>query len=246
MKAALLEVVGKNRYCGPTALATILGVTTDEAAFLIRKHSGQKAVKGAKTHHLVAVLREAGCKVRVYGGAFRKEDRPTVTQWLSTQAKALPSDRHIVLVHGNHFGTLLGRRYLCTLTKKQSVAHKDIPKRRARVEEWFVVQSLPEKPVVVTLVRRADPERGARQKAKALAELHGVEIEVEPGRDGNVIVWGLKDLPDAEDPHEGDHYANGWADALERVQEYVDISTKRKVAAEKAATTPNANTLEPA
>lgn len=234
VKPTLFEVTGKNRYCGPTALATILGVTTDEAAFLIRKHSGQKAVKGAKTHHLVAVLREVGCKVRVYGGAFRNEDRPTVAQWLSTQAKGLPSDQHIVLVHGDHFGTLLGRRYLCTLTKKQSVAHKDIPKRRARVSEWFVVQSLPEKPVVVALVRKPDPERGARQKAKALAASHGIEIEVEPGRGGNVIVWGLRDIPDAEDPYEGDHYANDWADALDRVQAYADIVTRKRAAAEKS------------
>ena len=226
MKRTLFEVSGKNRYCGPTAMATILGITTDDAATLIRQQSGQRAARGVHQRHLVSALIAAGCEVSEHQAAYARKDLPTVAAWLAAQGgmhSGLPRNQHIILVHGNHFGTILGDRYLCSLTKGMSVRLKDIPKRRARVSSWLIVRALPATAPTVVATRKPDPERSLRQKAKALAKLHDIEIEI----DGeSVIVWGFMGLDDKDDPHEGDHYTEGWGDALDRVESYVALKLK--------------------
>jgi hypothetical protein len=58
------EVKGYNRYCGPTALATLLGITTDEAAKRIRQNSPRrKMVKSCHVSEVLKVLRQAGWQV---------------------------------------------------------------------------------------------------------------------------------------------------------------------------------------
>ncbi|MGL6052633.1 MAG: hypothetical protein ACRC16_22075 [Aeromonas salmonicida] len=54
------KLAGKNRYCGPAALAGIFGVCTDKAAELIRRESGQFSVKGSYTQDLLAAIRRHG------------------------------------------------------------------------------------------------------------------------------------------------------------------------------------------
>lgn len=56
-------VIGYNSWCGPAALAIVLGLTTDEAARRIREKSGQKMVKSSKPTHILSVLKDAGWKV---------------------------------------------------------------------------------------------------------------------------------------------------------------------------------------
>lgn len=225
MKPVLHEVAGKNKYCGPTAIATILGISTDDASKLIRVQSGKPAARGVSTLNLIRTLAAAGCKVSHIRGQWATKDQPTLAAWL--KAGGLPRDRHVVVIHGNHFGTILGTRYLCSLTKRQTVGLKDIPKRRARVAEWLIVDRLPAAaPVVAKVMRAPDSERKFREKAKALAAKHGIEIEVV--RDsGSIIVWGHPSVMDTDaDPHDGDHYAEGWGDALTRVEEYVALAEK--------------------
>lgn len=58
------NVKGYNTYCGPTALATLLGITTDEAAKRIRSNSPRrKMVKACHTSEVLKVLRQAGWQV---------------------------------------------------------------------------------------------------------------------------------------------------------------------------------------
>lgn len=58
------EVKGYNKYCGPTALATLLGITTDEAAKRIRSNSPwRRMVKSCSTSEILKVLRQAGWQV---------------------------------------------------------------------------------------------------------------------------------------------------------------------------------------
>jgi hypothetical protein len=66
--------------------------------------------------------------------------------------------------------------------------------------------------------RKPDTQRRDREKAKALATQHGIEIE--DVRGGGFNVWPPKDFT-GEDPHEGDHYANDWHEALAHVSAYV-------------------------
>lgn len=60
----LHPAIGKNRYCGPGALAMLTGCSTDEAARLIRQNSGQLYVKGAANKDVLAALFALGCTVR--------------------------------------------------------------------------------------------------------------------------------------------------------------------------------------
>lgn len=54
-------IKGYNSYCGPATLATLLGITTDEAAARIRKISPARyMVKGTHTHEMLKVLKDAG------------------------------------------------------------------------------------------------------------------------------------------------------------------------------------------
>lgn len=72
-----------------------------------------------------------------------------------------------------------------------------------------------------TAPKRPDTHRKAREEAKRLAALHGIEIEAFKPKDGTGMnVWPPKGFK-GKDPHEGDHYAEDWTDALERVKAYV-------------------------
>lgn len=67
--------------------------------------------------------------------------------------------------------------------------------------------------------REPDIHRAARELAKRLAEAHGAEIERLRG--GGFNVWPPCGL--ANDPYEGDHYAQDWQEVPEHVQAYVAV-----------------------
>ena len=50
----------KNRYCGPSVISAITGMTTGEAARLIRTISGVKSVKGTSTRQVRNALHTEG------------------------------------------------------------------------------------------------------------------------------------------------------------------------------------------
>lgn len=235
MKAALHEVTGRNRYCGPTAVATILGVSTDHAAALMRAYSGSPAIRGAAVGWVCGALRAEGCRLSATGYQYasrKPAERPTLAAWL----RDVPRDagKHYIVVFRDHYGVVLGRQYLCSQTNRQRVRFADIPGRRGRVHGWIVVESLPAaRPVEPTKPKAASAAPGvrkARDEAKRLAALHGIEIETLTG--GGWNVWPPEWLPDDErDPFEGDHYANDWPGILEMVAAYSKLTEAREVTA---------------
>lgn len=71
--------------------------------------------------------------------------------------------------------------------------------------------------------KQADAQRRFREKAKALAEAHGIEIE--KLRDGGMNVWPPKAIADTpHDPFEGDHYADDWEAACGMCEQYAAIA----------------------
>ena len=68
--------------------------------------------------------------------------------------------------------------------------------------------------------KRTDPHRKAREESKRLAAPLGVEIEKCRGDGFNV--WPPADMMPADDPHDGDHYANDWTEVLAMVRIYAD------------------------
>lgn len=78
-------------------------------------------------------------------------------------------------------------------------------------------------------LRRSDAKRAeanaiakARRKAKALAALHGVEIERHMDLDSKPLYVSHPALEGPLDPHEGDHYVHDWRDVLIRVRDYAE------------------------
>ena len=220
MKAMLHAVTGKNRFCGPTAIATILGITTDHAARIIRGYSGRRSVTGTSLGEMAYALRESGCTLSGSGIQHLHKpvkERPTAAMWLRGQR--LEPGKHVILIFGNHYGVILGRQYLCSLSGRERVPLSQVPMRRARVLGWLVVETLPAStPIEAAQPKRQDSQRKAREEANRLADLHGISIE--RLRDG-INVWPPMAISDTDrDPYDGDHFANDWSDALEMVQAY--------------------------
>lgn len=232
MKTQLNDVTGKNRFCGPTAIAAILGITTDEAARAVRGISGQRKATGVLTKHLVLALRQLGCVVTHH----IVSDKPTASRWVK-ENRTVFAKRHVVLVHGNHFGTLLGNRFLCSLSKRYSVPLSDLPKKRGRVSEYLIIESLPATVQVPTKPEPtgfdkeiASDRRSFKARAMELAKLHSVQIE----QDNAVTIWvcgpdgmfSYEKGNEQDDPYFEDHVCGSWAEALERVNVYIQLGEK--------------------
>ena len=60
----LNTIHGRNRYCGPAALAAVSGRATHDLAGMIRSFTGQRAVKGTPTYAMPKVLRRLGFETK--------------------------------------------------------------------------------------------------------------------------------------------------------------------------------------
>jgi len=82
----LKPIVGKNSYCGPAAIATIAGVTTDDAASIIRRrrllrNGYATPVRGTYTSEVVHALDVLGFDCDLYQ-RINRGGRPTLAKWL--------------------------------------------------------------------------------------------------------------------------------------------------------------------
>lgn len=208
----------RNRYCGPSALSILTGIDTGRAAALLRRVSGAPRIRGTSSGAVKTALWNLGIHMSWTAMAGR---RPTLTQWLKL-TRTLRGDNTYLLAVGHHWAIIQGRRWACGIVGKP-VPLKDSPKRRARVTEVYVLSRLSKvklDTVVPPIKRPIDTERKPRAEAKALAALHGIEIEVgDPSPDCIYVSTGL--LGPDQDPHEGDHYVYSWSEALTRVRDYV-------------------------
>src|SRR5690242_4309825 len=56
----LHPALGKNRYCGPGALAMLFGCSTDEAAAVLREVSGKTYIKGIEPAAMLRAVERFG------------------------------------------------------------------------------------------------------------------------------------------------------------------------------------------
>ena len=223
---------GHNRFCGPAALSIIAGIDTAEAAAVIRNVNRKRSVTGTYDWEIIKSLNLLGYNVASAAklNPLKPKDNPTLAGWLKSDAR---DGRTLYLVAaGNHWLVVQGRRYCCGKTSEIVSIRDEKVKRRARVTAVYRIEQ--ERKVAVSEVLPAkvkDTEATVRRKARALAAKHGIEIETyrsygfgEPYT--TIIVWGQSGICDDEerDPFYGDHYADDWADALERVQEYAKLA----------------------
>lgn len=220
----------KNRYCGPSALSAITGLSTGDTAAPLRKVSGKRKIVGTATCHMKTALEQLGYHT---GCAFDYEHlpakgRPTLLQWAKQRDDL--SETYLLSV-GHHWAVVQGRRYVCGMVNR-IVPIKQAPKKRARVKAaWRIYRHcevnlanvIPPAPA-----RKPDVYNGDRQKAKKLAAHWGIELDI--GTPSSDVIWvypptALYD-PDKEGEQGGDpfydaHACYDWSEALERVEAYV-------------------------
>lgn len=229
---------GHNRFCGPAALSIIAGIDTAEAAAVIRHVSRKRSVTGTSHWELLRSLSLLGYKADSAAKVdpLSRKTNPTLAAWLKSDERDGKS--LYLIAAGHHWQVVQGRRFCCGITKDIVSIRDEKVKRRARVTAAFKIEQ--ERKVALTEVLPAKPkkddrarrEEKARREAKRLAKEHNIEVEVErwyecgEGVYTRIIVWGPRgvDIDEEDDPFNGDHYAEDWADALERVQEYAKLA----------------------
>jgi len=133
----------KNRYCGPAAISIISGISTGEAAKLLRVITGARAIRGVWTLDLEMSLEDLGYELLPYYSprhdSVPRKDRPTLARWLKQTKDNRTSGRVFLIVAGHHFQVVSGRRYCCGRTNKIVSIRDELVKRRARVAEAYEV-----------------------------------------------------------------------------------------------------------
>lgn len=138
---------GKNRYCGPAALAYLLRTCPDTAAYILRDVTGRRAICGTNSTDMVKALERFGLgaipRARRYApGAprpCRKTDQRTLAQWLELE-KPGPQDEYLVVVTG-HWIVVHGNRWFdsrCHLGKPLALC----PYLRKRVPGAYLIKKL--------------------------------------------------------------------------------------------------------
>ena len=143
MKLELREIKDgkdKNRYCGPSVISAVTDLTTGEAARLIRKQSGRKAIRGSYSYEVLDALRACNIQARRWekpGVRLNRKTGPTLAGWLKMSKEDRTPGRVFLIVAGWHWQIVSGRRYTCGRIREiVSIKDKRV-KRRARVAEAY-------------------------------------------------------------------------------------------------------------
>lgn len=211
MSRKLHLIRGKNSFCGPSAIATVLGLTTDHAARVLRSFSGEKRVTGVYPAHLVQALCALGCDVEYV--QVLPAERVRVRQWLETNSR-LFENQHVVIDFSSHFGTLLGGQYQCSMTRSPIHWASDfIPCEEGELAGYVVIRRVPDdSPSDET----AEAVR-LLQQARRLAARNGIVIVRECTDTYRVTCPELEE----DDPHEGHQEARTAQEVLDMVKDYV-------------------------
>ena len=225
----------KNRYCGPSAISAVTGLTSGEAARLIRKQSGKRSVKGTSTSDIRRALDACNIQMRVVlpqeGMRFGRRDGITLARWLKMTTRSRGS-KIFLIVAGWHWQLVSGRRYVCGITGDiVSIRDKKV-KRRARVSEVYELTS--DNVMLPSFdVSKPKPKASStRYQCKKLVKQHpefGFRIEAENySGEPDGWFWWVAMSDELEDraielEHELSdcHGCYSWDEILERLQEMV-------------------------
>lgn len=102
----LHRIIGKQRWCGSCAIAAITGITTDEAASMLREQTGRRQITGVVPAALLRCLGSLGYSTtQVFDSTVGGS--PTLAEWL----KQYNDQRHVYLVAATqHMLTVAGRK----------------------------------------------------------------------------------------------------------------------------------------
>ena len=173
----------RNRYCGPSAISIITGMTTGEAARLLRHVGGRKSIKGSYVSEVTNALAMCNikCTYQNFGLKLGRSKGPTLAAWLRHTVKERTAKRVFLIVAGWHYQVVQGRRIVCgILGEPVSIRHKRV-KRRARVSNVYELSSLG---TIQIPAEARKPKRDAAvsseyAQAKRLAKKMEIEIELD-------------------------------------------------------------------
>ncbi len=223
---------GHNRFCGPAALSIIAGIDTAEASAVIRHVSRRRSVKGTSNWEILRSLALLGFKASSAAKVdpLNLKTNPTLAAWLKSDER--DGQSLYLIAAGYHWQVVQGRRFCCGITKDIVSIRDEKVKRRARISGVWKIEhdrKVALADVLPAKVKAKDTEATVRRKARELAAKHDIEIEMYRNYDGgeyytSIMVWGPRGVELDNDPFEGDHYAEDWADALARVEEYAKLA----------------------
>lgn len=135
----------KNRYCGPSAISIVTGMSTGEAARLIRATSGVKQVQGTYWWQMERALKKCGIVMRPVAVKPQPwkmirdkiETRPTLAQWYRDTQELRSAGRVFLISAGHHWQIVSGRRFCCGRTGAIVPITDKKAHRRARVDAVY-------------------------------------------------------------------------------------------------------------
>lgn len=223
----------KNRYCGPSVISALTSLTTGEAARLIRLQSNGRVTRVMGTHsgQVVRALKACNIQTKYFhkpGLQYHTYRRSgsTLAAWLKATKEDRTEGRVFLIVAGNHWQLVSGRRYTCGRIRDiVSIRDKRV-KRRARVSDvWELVSDNVTKPDL-DVSKPKDPNAAARSKAYRLAKKIGAELDTQYIRTyGDVWVYPPSSIKDEDDPY-GEHNVYEWSEAVEMLETYQSMLSK--------------------
>lgn len=244
--------VGRNRYCGPGAVSALTGCDTQQAAALMRKHSGRYSIKSSTGGEVWSALRALGYSVEDIhvkterytnsnGTSYNR--MPSLRNWLAQSKELRGSDAFLVSTP-THWLVIQGNRRVCSLSKGIVFVDEHQPCMKQQMSGAYRITKLREvNPASVVPVRKVKPqyqidmdrsEKKARAKAMMLAKQYKLDVEwysyetKDAGRPWSYVGPGILHEDDLVDPYEGDHTSRNWAHALEKVETYVQLLTPKE------------------
>lgn len=195
------KATDKNRYCGPSAISAVTGLTTGEAARLIRSITGKASVKGTHASELIGAF--AKCNIEVLSVRCVSGES-TLGQWLKDSSQLRGDDVFLVSA-GHHWQLVQGRKYVCGLTTEVVSQRDRRVKRRAKVKSVYrlTASGKIEKPAAAEKPKAAVNE--SYLEFRKYCKDHGVTYEI--ARDGYIEFNGGS----VQFPHYG-----CWYETLER------------------------------
>lgn len=173
-KSLLHKPHGKNRYCGPSVISAITGMSTDDAAYQARNISGRKYIKSMSQSLLRRTLNVSGCEVGRVLVAADYRDRPHSGAYLNFADWAdMRTDEEfnsIMVVGVTGHWVVIYKNMAVDNRHKDWEFYREAHFARWRFTEAFVVKVV--KPVKVQKIARPKRDNWKRKCEKAAAALH--------------------------------------------------------------------------
>jgi hypothetical protein len=107
----LHPIRGRNGYCGPGVISALTGVTTDEAAALLRLQTGRKQIRGVTPNELLPTLRNLGFWTERFQ-IFAEDTDLTLGEWLEVHTASW-TGAYLITTQG-HWQLVAGEDVVCS------------------------------------------------------------------------------------------------------------------------------------